>query len=206
MIRDSVKWYDKDGYDHMLAIEGETPDEFQGLFTSAMNFIKNHGGQASRKPATSGGARTAAASTPAASQPAAAEEIGDLTKPFATDADGQTFQIKMSEAGDKRFAKVYCSGPEGNWMKYGVTAWPEPFKLIGIDIETLNLGVDYRLPDYVARIKVLYDPVGGQQRTGTPKKVLSFVTEGPLPQDTITPAVDVAHDSDGYQTEDDIPF
>lgn len=170
MIKDSVRWFDSQGFDHMTAVEAADGPSFKEDFIAMMAFIAEQGGNSGRP----------AQQATQASQASGSPNTQGLTKPFAIDAFGDTFKVKMSENGNI-YTKVYCkSDGYGFWLKWGVTAWEEPYKKLGIDINQLQPGKVYKLPEENMRMKVLYDPQGGDDKQGAPSKVLEFAPMGAI--------------------------
>lgn len=169
---DRIKFYDADGFDHMVSVGADDPDELFELVGYTMEQVKTEGGQPTRADS-----RPAGPQAPADSGPKPAVRAGGQRPKAdsnAVKAYGDTYEIQYTTTG-KKIAKIKCEAPElagideydGNWQRYGVTAWPEVLETIGIaDPEEHEAG-EYRLPAEVEHIRVLY-------KDGKPKKVLGF--------------------------------
>jgi len=92
-----------------------------------------------------------------------------------TTTEGNTFKVEMTGSG-KKIGKLLCKIDRMDFTQWGVTIWDDKFAEIGIDIndESFKVGEVYSLPSTVHSAVVLYDPTGGKEGRGTPKKVKSF--------------------------------
>ena len=154
MYENSVRWFDEDGYDHITKVEAATLKEFDKAFKEFKSWLADIG------------------ATTRVSNPAPVAQ--DTPKPAPTSApagDDSWYDVnasttgifKVMDTGSNPHAKVMCKAGEGDWTKWGVTCWKEPFEAIGIDLSTLDEKEEYSLPSTVIGAVVLYDPAGGKQ-------------------------------------------
>ena len=209
MLSDNIKWHDEEGFNHVTHVEAPSLTELAELIQGLQATIASLGGTPTRDlqaPRTKTSDPLPAVEPPVSVMPPEAPRIGDeapapAQAPSQGDGrwieltlDATTYRVGKTES-DKIAAKVYCEGGGYNFKVHGVRCWPEPFKEIGIDLERLPVG-EYSLPADVTGVIVYFDPKGGRNNAGTPKKVKGFVTAS-------TPAQVVSTES---WRDEDIPF
>lgn len=174
MLKNTVRWYDEDGYDHITEIKAEGFGELSAKLAEFKDFLDSVGG----------GVRVAIPQSVA--QPAQQGTPMQQRESTGTDAwydveASTTGVFKLEKAGDNPAFKVFGKANEGDWTKYGVRCWREPIEELGIDITKLEVDTEYALPENVTGMVVLYDPKGGRKEGyGAPKKVKSFITQVPV--------------------------
>ena len=178
MYENSVRWFDEDGYDHITKIEAKDLKELAKALEEFKSWLADIGAgiryKADPAPVSQQAAKEAPQTAPQAAGPADDTEWYDVNASV-------TGTFKVMDTGDNPHAKVMCKAGEGDWSKWGVTCWKEPFEAIGINLSELDEKEEYSLPSTVMGAVVLFDPAGGKSGRGTPKKIKSFRVEDEIP-------------------------
>jgi hypothetical protein len=103
----------------------------------------------------------------AVAAPIAAPVIEVRTPVSEENTEYVMIDVKYLECVVSKNGKKYVKVHGGQYSKFGVPAWPEPLEAVGLDVEAMQPGQNYMLPQGYSKAKI-------ELEDGKPKRVWKF--------------------------------